>query len=91
MNAQNYSPTTQAAPQWRTSKLLWIGVAILIVGTGPLTVICAAASMGLTSDPNPNPIGPGLLAGLCVPVGGIMTIFGAIITCNRWLTANSTT
>jgi hypothetical protein len=88
MNAQNFN--SAPAPEWQISKLLWIGVAILIVGTGPLTAICAAASMGLTSDPNPNPVGPGLLAGLCVPVGGMMTIFGAIITCNRWLTANST-
>jgi hypothetical protein len=37
---------------------------LLVLGSGPLLAIIAAASMGLTKDPNPNPIGPGLLAAL---------------------------
>ena len=31
------------------------------VGAGPLVFIIAAAALGLWPDPNPNPIGPGLL------------------------------
>ena len=42
-------------------KIFWWGVALLVLGTGPLLVILLAATLGLTSDPNPNPIGPGLL------------------------------
>ena len=42
-------------------KIFWWGVALLVLGTGPLLVILAAATLGLTSDPDPNPIGPGLL------------------------------
>ena len=38
------------------------GLLLLILGTGPLLAILLAASLGLTNDPNPNPIGPGLLA-----------------------------
>jgi hypothetical protein len=33
----------------------------LIAGAAPLVAIILAASMGLLSDPDPNPIGPGLL------------------------------
>lgn len=51
---------------------------MLIVGTGPLLFIILAAAIGLWPDPNPNPIGPGLLffltfwpAVLCILVGVI--------------------
>jgi len=40
------------------------GVALLVVGSGPLLVIILLAKLGVTSDPNPNPVGPGILAGL---------------------------
>ena len=43
-------------------KIFWWGLALLLLGTGPLLAIIAAAALGLTSDPNPNPIGPGLLS-----------------------------
>jgi len=35
---------------------------MLILGTGPLLFIIVAAAIGLWPDPNPNPIGPGMLA-----------------------------
>ncbi len=45
-------------------KSTWIrvGVALLVIGSGPLAFIGAAAELGLWPDPNPNPVGPGLLA-----------------------------
>jgi hypothetical protein len=53
-----------------------VGVGMLIVGAGPLLFIILAAAVGLWPDPNPNPIGPGLLffftfwpAVLCILVG----------------------
>jgi len=53
-----------------------IGVALLVLGSGPLLFIILAAPIGLWPDPNPNPIGPGLLffftfwpAIICIIVG----------------------
>lgn len=44
------------------SKLVLVGLGLLIFGSGPLLGIIALAELGLWPDPNPNPIGPGLLA-----------------------------
>ena len=38
-----------------------IGLALVVFGWGPLVLIIVLASIGLWPDPNPNPIGPGLL------------------------------
>ena len=53
-----------------------VGLGLLIVGSGPLLFIIAAAAVGLWPDPNPNPIGPGLLffftfwpAVICIVIG----------------------
>ena len=46
------------------SKLVLVGLGLLIFGSGPLLGIIALAKLGLWPDPDPNPIGPGLLAGL---------------------------
>lgn len=58
------------------SRLVKAGIILLIVGTGPLLFIIIAASIGVWPDPNPNPVGPGLLAALtfwpamiCVVIG----------------------
>jgi hypothetical protein len=58
------------------SRLVKVGIVLLIVGTGPLLFIIVAAAFGLWPDPNPNPIGPGLLsfvtlwpAIICIIVG----------------------
>ncbi len=57
------------------SPLVRTGIVLLVVGSGPLLFIIAAAA-GLWPDPNPNPIGPGLLsfvtfwpAVICIVVG----------------------
>lgn len=47
-------------PQRRVHPMFWWGLALLVLGSGPLIGIVLGASLGLT-DPNPNPIGPGLL------------------------------
>ena len=58
------------------SPLVKVGIALLVVGSGPLLFIIVAAAAGLWPDPNPNPIGPGLLcfvtfwpAVICIVVG----------------------
>jgi hypothetical protein len=43
------------------SRWVQAGLGLLIVGSGPLLGIILAAELGLWPDPNPNPIGPGLL------------------------------
>jgi len=53
-----------------------VGLGLLVVGAAPLVFIIIAAAVGLWPDPNPNPIGPGLLffftfwpAVLCLLIG----------------------
>ena len=62
--------------QYLRSRLVWIGLGMLILGSGPLLLIIGAAAVGLWPDPNPNPIGPAILAFLtfwpsliCIAVG----------------------
>jgi len=45
----------------RRNRWLTIGLALVIFGWGPLIGIIVLAAAGLWPDPNPNPIGPGLL------------------------------
>ena len=49
-------------PQFHLTRWFWVGVATFVVGSGPLLVILLLASLGVTKDPNPNPIGPGIMA-----------------------------
>lgn len=65
------------------NRLFKIGFWMLVWGTGPLLAIIALAGVGLWSDPNPNPIGPGLLAFftfwpsiICIIIGSIQAIKG---------------
>jgi hypothetical protein len=60
-----------------TDPVFKIGLVLLVVGTGPLTVVILLAKLGLTSDPNPNPVGPGLLAGLTMWPAVILIAIGA--------------
>jgi len=62
---------------WK-SGLVRVGVGLIVGGSGPLLLIIAAASLGLTSDPNPNPIGPGLLAFVTFWPGVICLVSGLI-------------
>jgi hypothetical protein len=55
----------------------WIraGLVCLVVGTGPLASIMIGARLGLTDDPNPNPVLHGMLAGLTFwPSVGLIAI-----------------
>ena len=61
-----------------------MGLAVLVVGVGPLLSI-VVAKMGWTSDPNPNPVGPGILAFFTLWPGIGLTVAGIIITATRWL------
>jgi hypothetical protein len=58
------------------SRWVRVSLALLVLGSGPLWTIVLLAAFGLWRDPNPNPIGPGLLffftflaAVICLAVG----------------------
>ncbi len=58
------------------NRWLLIGLALAAFGWSPLLAIILLASLGLWPDPNPNPIGPGLLffvtfwpAVICLAIG----------------------
>ena len=67
---------------WR-SGLVKLGLALLIFGVGPLVAVVVLAAVGLWPDPNPNPIGPGLLACVSFWPGLICLIVGAIRVANQ--------
>jgi hypothetical protein len=59
-----------------TNRLFKVGAIIALIGWSPLIAIILLASIGLWPDPNPNPIGPGLLfffsfwpAVICLGIG----------------------
>jgi hypothetical protein len=66
---------------WR-SRYFRVGAILLVVGTGPLLTVIALARLGLTRDPNPNPIGFGMLAMLTFWPGIILIVLG-VVTARR--------
>ena len=60
--------------------LAWVGLAVVTLGTGPLVAILLAAKAGWTVDPNPNPIGPGILAFLSFWPGIGLFVIGLVLT-----------
>jgi hypothetical protein len=53
------------------TKMFWIGLAILLISVVPLLAVLI-----FSHDPHPNPVGPGLLAGILFWPGIILTIIG---------------
>jgi hypothetical protein len=62
----------------RMPRIFWVGFWLFVAGCGPLLAIITAASLGLTRDPNPNPIGLGLLAGLTFWPAVILIVIGVV-------------
>lgn len=40
----------------------WFGFWLFVIGTGPLLAVILLAKLGVLDDPNPNPVGFGILA-----------------------------
>jgi hypothetical protein len=55
---------------------LRLGLGLLAVGTGPLLLFLIADELGLISDPNPNPVGLGLLFFFTIWPAIGLTMFG---------------
>jgi hypothetical protein len=49
-----------------SNRWIKIGLSLVLFGWGPLLLIILLAAVGLWPDPNPNPIGPGLLFAVTV-------------------------
>ena len=69
-------------PVYLRSWWVRVGVVLLLLGATPLVAIILAAQLGLWPDPNPNPVGPGLLfffsgtiATGCLAIGAIWVWF----------------
>jgi hypothetical protein len=60
------------------SNWVRVGAGMLILGSGPLIFIIVAAELGLWHDPNPNPVGPGILCGLTFWPSLICILIGVI-------------
>ena len=54
-----------------------IGFAVLVLGSAPLIGIIFLAKIGLWPDPDPNPIGPGLLTFVTFWPGVLLMVVGA--------------
>lgn len=77
--------TNMESPRrFRLTVMFWVGLALLVLGTGPLLMIVVAAELGLTSDPNPNPIGPGLLAFFTFWPAVILIVWGLVTSVLRY-------
>ena len=64
--------------QYFKSTWVKVGLSLLLVGATPLLIIVAAADLGLLRDPNPNPVGPGILFGLTLWPAIICIVVGVI-------------
>ncbi|HEY7862973.1 MAG TPA: hypothetical protein VIE39_04900 [Thermoanaerobaculia bacterium] len=62
-----------------SNRYFKIGVLLFVFGTGPLLAVIAAAKLGL-GDPNPNPIGCGILAFFTFWPSLILMILGIVTT-----------
>jgi hypothetical protein len=47
--------------KYLSNRWIWVGLALVTFGWGPLLGIVLLEELGLWPDPNPNPIGPGIL------------------------------
>ena len=93
LNAQRPPDFSGSAPKPVAKKrsifllpamMIVAGVAMLVLGTGPLLLTILFAYLGWTSDPNPNPVGFGILA-MCTffPSLGLIVVGGVIVAVKR--------
>jgi hypothetical protein len=64
--------------EYLESRWVKVGVAMLVLGSGPLLLIIGAAAVGLWPDPSPNPLGPGMLCGLTLWPSIICIVVGVV-------------
>jgi len=82
------APVARRMRTYLQSRLVKIGIGLLVAGTGPLVLVVAAAALGLWPDPNPNPIGLGLLSFFTFWPAIICIIIGVVRVRSRKGSAN---
>lgn len=60
-----------------SSKLFTAGFLTVVLGNAPLVGILLLAKIGVWPDPDPNPIGPGLLSFVTLVPGLLLMMAGA--------------
>ena len=68
------------APRFRIRPLVWVGLTTAIVGSAPLLSVIAASKIGILDDPNPNPVGFGILAACTFWPGIATAVVGAVMS-----------
>jgi hypothetical protein len=51
-----------SSPRFHLRPLVWVGLSTALVGSAPLLSVIGASKIGVIDDPNPNPVGFGILA-----------------------------
>jgi hypothetical protein len=69
-----------SAPRFRIRPLVWVGLTIALVGSAPLLSVIAASKIGVIDDPNPNPVGFGILAACTFWPGLVMAGVGVVLS-----------
>jgi len=72
---------------FRLSRLFWAGLILLMLGCGPLLAVILLAWLGLTKDPNPNPVGFGILFFLTFWPSIILMVVGVVQSYTRYKSA----
>jgi len=71
--------------EYLSDRIFQVGAAILVMGSAPLLTIIFLAKIGRWPDPNPNPIGPGLLVFFTFWPGIILMVLGVVRVRRRFL------
>ena len=77
-------------PRFRLSRVFWIGLILFILGSGPLLTVILLAWLGVTKDPNPKPVGFGMLAFLTFWPSVILVIVGVVQSYTRYKSGQRT-
>ena len=67
----------------RGAWLIGIGATLLMLGTAPLVAVGLAAQLGLTADPNPNPVFFGMLAVMTFIPAVLLLACGLVVRVRR--------
>ena len=78
--ADPMSPMPPSPPRFRLRPLVWVGVATAALGSAPLLSVIAAAKIGVLDDPNPNPVGLGILAACTFWPGIVLAAVGVVLS-----------
>lgn len=73
-------PMPPSDPQFRIRPLVWMGLTTALVGAAPLLSVIAASKIGVLDDPNPNPVGFGILAACTFWPGIAVAAVGVVLS-----------